>query len=67
MKPYPNADWNDWRDEWRNDPERARERFVCVQSVYCDDEGMLWILDPGNPKFGGVVENGAKLIQVDPK
>lgn len=40
-------------------------RFVCVQSVVVDDMDRLWILDPANPQFGGVVKSGAKLFQVD--
>ncbi len=43
-------------------PER---RFVCVQSVFVDDRDRLWILDAGNPNFGGVVPGGPKLIEVD--
>jgi sugar lactone lactonase YvrE len=39
--------------------------FVCVQSVHVDAADRLWILDPANPMFGGVVEGGPKLLQVD--
>jgi sugar lactone lactonase YvrE/catechol 2,3-dioxygenase-like lactoylglutathione lyase family enzyme len=59
---YPDAEWNRW------DPSLpADKHFVAVQSVYVDADGMLWILDPANPGFRGVVEGGAKLVQVDPK
>lgn len=62
-RPYPNEQWNQW-----NDSDHASERFVCIQSVTCDSDessASLWILDSGNPAFGGVVPNAAKLVQVD--
>lgn len=58
--PYPDAAWNAW-DE-RMSP---RSGFVCAQSVYVDAENFLWILDPANPKFAGVIEGGPKLVKVD--
>jgi len=39
--------------------------FVCVQSVVIDKLNRLWILDPANPQFKGVVEEGPSLYQVD--
>lgn len=45
--------------------EEANRLFTCVQSVVVDDQDRLWILDPANPQFTGVVESGAKLFQVD--
>ena len=60
VTPYPDEVWNAWDDS--SDPEK---RFVCVQSVYVDKENFLWILDPANPKFQGVVERGPKLVKVD--
>lgn len=39
--------------------------FTCVQSVVVDDMNRLWILDPANPQFKGVVDSGAKLFMVD--
>lgn len=61
-RPYPDAEWNRW------DPSLPADRhFVCVQSVYVDADGFLWILDPANPGFRGVVPGGPKLVQVDPK
>ncbi len=58
--PYPNAAMNSW-DEGK-DPY---SHFVCVQSVFIDDKNRLWILDPANPKFQGVVSGGAKLLQIN--
>ena len=58
--PYPSEAWNTWAPG--KDPAT---HFVCVQSVTVDDQGFLWILDPANPKFGGVVPGGPKLLKVD--
>ncbi|MEJ2722535.1 MAG: L-dopachrome tautomerase-related protein [bacterium] len=60
VDPYPNRELNRWKTG--DDPA---QKFVCVQSVYVDANNRLWILDPANPLFGGVVEGGAKLIRVD--
>jgi sugar lactone lactonase YvrE len=59
---YPDAEWNRWEPSLPAD-----KHFVSVQSVHVDADGALWILDPANPGFQGVVEGGAKLVQVDPK
>ncbi len=57
---YPNEAWNTWAPG--KDPAK---HFVCVQSVTVDDEGFLWMLDPANPQFQGVVPGGPKLLKVD--
>mgnify|MGYP006277668223 CR=1 FL=1 len=62
LLPYPDKEWNSWDEE-----KSARDHFVCVQSVYVDPAGFLWILDPANPKFQGVVEDGPKLLKIDPE
>ena len=58
--PYPNEEWNNWYGG-----VTAFDHFVCVQSVYIDNENYLWILDTGNPQLEGVIERGAKLIKID--
>lgn len=60
FRPYPDATWNQWQPG-----KNPREHFVCVQSVYVDGQNRLWILDPGNPKFAGVVHQAPKLLQID--
>lgn len=60
QKAYPYRKVNDW-----NPTLSPGDHFVCVQSVYIDDEDYLWILDPANPYFRGVLEGGAKLLKVD--
>jgi sugar lactone lactonase YvrE len=58
--PYPNIELNSWTPE--KDPAVY---LICVQSVFIDDKDRLWILDPANPGFQGVVPGGPKLLQVD--
>lgn len=45
--------------------DEVNKLFVCVQSVVIDKLNRLWVLDPANPQFGGVVEGGPKLYQID--
>lgn len=59
--PFPDEAWNTF--ERGEDPA---ENWICVQSVYADERGGLWVLDPANPRFEGVVEGGAKLVCLDP-
>jgi sugar lactone lactonase YvrE len=58
--PYPNEEINRWREG--ADPAN---KFVCVQSVHVDGMDRLWILDPANPMFAGVVDGGPKLMLVN--
>ena len=58
--PFPDEQWNTWSIS-----SPPQDHFVCVQSVYIDSDNFLWILDPANPKFGGVVKGGPKLLKVD--
>ena len=58
--PYPNKAMNAWR------PGKApASHLVCIQALFIDDKNRLWILDPANPQFKGVIRGGAKLLQVD--
>jgi sugar lactone lactonase YvrE len=59
---FPDEKWNTYSPE-----EFSDSAFVCVQSVYIDDAGFLWILDPANPYFQGVVEHGPRLYKFDLK
>lgn len=58
--PFPNDKINEWDSSLT-----PMDHFVCVQSVYVDRDDFLWILDPANPGFQGVVEMGAKVMKVD--
>jgi len=60
VTPFPDNRWNSW--ESGKDPSA---HFVCVQAMVVDDQGTLWILDPANPRFEGVIPGGPKLVEVD--
>ena len=45
--------------------EDVNKLFNCVQSVVVDKLNRLWVLDPANPQFRGVVEGSPKLYQID--
>src|SRR3954453_2748406 len=47
-RPYPNEEWNAWRNT-RMSELSPNDHFVCVQSVVADSRGSLWIVDPGAP------------------
>ena len=58
--PYPDRRINDWTPH-----ANPATRFVCVQALFIDDQNRMWILDPANPQFKGVIPGGPKLLQVD--
>jgi sugar lactone lactonase YvrE len=58
--PYPNREINEWS------PETTAERLVSVQSVITDPAGHVWLLDTGSLAFAPWLENGPKLVEVDP-
>lgn len=60
--PFPSLAVNTWKPG-----ANPGQSLVCVQSVVVDDDGFLWILDPANPQFKGVVPGGPKLLKVDLK
>lgn len=60
-RPFPDQDWNTW-----NRSLSPQDHFICVQSVYVDDQNSLWVLDPGSPQMQGVIKGGAKLIKFNP-
>lgn len=62
LTPYPNAEWNAWRNA---KPLSNGEHFVCVQSVVADQRGSLWVLDPAAPGNEFNLEGGPKLVQID--
>ena len=58
--PYPHMEMNEWRDGLN-----PATHFVCVQAVFIDSKNRLWVLDPANPQFRGVVPGGPKLVEID--
>ncbi len=64
LVPYPNAEWNAWRNA---KPLTPTDHFICVQSVTVDPQGYLWILDPAAPGLEFIIPQGPKLLKVDLK
>lgn len=60
--PFPNQDWNTW-----NRSLSPQDHFICIQSVYVDDQNNLWVLDPASPQMQGVIKGGAKLMKFNPE
>ncbi|MBZ9675660.1 major royal jelly family protein [Mesorhizobium sp. ES1-1] len=66
IKPYPDEEWNSWRNAKKNKMS-AGDHFVCVQSVVADGHGNLWVVDPAAPATAAVVQGGPKLVRIDLK
>ena len=64
--PFPNAEWNGWRNALKDKVE-AKDHFVCVQTVVADHAGTIWALDAGAPAMGALVPGAAKMVAIDPK
>ena len=58
--PYPTASMNSWQPG-----QRGENKWVCVQSMYIDDAGDYWVIDPAAPMLKTVQGNGAKLVKLD--
>lgn len=66
IKPYPNDEWNAWRNAKMSEIS-PKDHFVTVQSVVADGKGSLWVVDPAAPNSEKTVKDGPKLVQVDLK
>lgn len=64
LKPYPNEQWNAWRNA-KAAKLAVEDHFVCVQSVVCDGRGALWVLDPAAPGNEKPLPGGPKLVRID--
>ncbi|KFI08121.1 L-dopachrome tautomerase-related protein [Massilia sp. BSC265] len=64
LRPYPDEEWNAWRNA-RKDELSPGKHWVCVQSIVADGRGSLWVLDPAAPSQAHLVSGGAKLVQID--
>src|SRR5436190_6736835 len=65
-KPYPNEEWNAWRNA-RMSEVSPDNHFVCVQSVVADSRGSLWVVDPAAPNAEKTVKGGPKVVEIDLK
>ncbi|MGI8547412.1 MAG: SMP-30/gluconolactonase/LRE family protein [Gemmatimonadaceae bacterium] len=63
VMPYPDAEWNSWRNAKKNQMS-AGDHWVCIQSVVAD-KGNLWVLDPAAPATSFIVQGGPKLVRID--
>jgi sugar lactone lactonase YvrE len=66
IKPYPNEEWNGWRNV-RMSEVSPNDHFVCVQSVVTDRRGSLWVVDPAAPNAEKTVKGGPKVVEIDLK
>ncbi|MGI8507699.1 MAG: SMP-30/gluconolactonase/LRE family protein [Gemmatimonadaceae bacterium] len=64
LRPYPNDEWNSWRNSRKNEIS-PNDHWVCVQSVVADQKGNLWVLDPAAPANSFLVQGGPKLVRID--
>ncbi|MDR5835928.1 L-dopachrome tautomerase-related protein [Caballeronia sp. LZ034LL] len=64
LRPYPDAEWNTWRNA-RRDEVTPGDHWVCVQSVVADTRGNLWVIDPGAPAQSLIVPGAPKLVRID--
>ena len=64
LRPYPNEQWNAWRNV-RRDELDPLDHWVCVQSVVADGRGSVWVVDPAAPAVAGLVPDGPKLVRID--
>jgi sugar lactone lactonase YvrE len=64
LRPYPDEQWNAWRNV-RRDELVPSDHWVCVQSVVADGRGSVWVVDPAAPAVDGVVPGGPKLVRID--
>jgi len=62
LTPYPDEEWNKWRNAA---PLQSDNHFVCVQAVFADQKGSLWVVDPAAPNSEKIVPNGPKLVRID--
>lgn len=66
IRPYPNNEWNAWRNAKMSEIS-PKDHFVTVQSVVADGKGSLWVVDPAAPNSEKTVKDGPKLVQIDLK
>jgi sugar lactone lactonase YvrE len=58
--PYPNLFMNSWKPG-----DNGKDKWVCVQAVYADDQNKLWVVDAASPKMEGVYQNSHKLVKIN--
>jgi sugar lactone lactonase YvrE len=59
-QPYPDAAMNSWKPG-----ESGKNKWVCVQAVYIDDQDVMWVIDPAAPKLDKVYQQSFKLVKIN--
>ena len=57
--PYPDEAMNAWQPG-----QDGKNKWVCVQSTFVDDNGGIWVLDPAAPMLKKIQGSGAKLVKM---
>jgi sugar lactone lactonase YvrE len=57
-RPYPDEQWNSWKEG-----DDGKNKWVCVQAVYVDEEDYLWVVDRACPFMDQVYDNSFKLVK----
>ncbi|WP_299289250.1 L-dopachrome tautomerase-related protein [uncultured Mucilaginibacter sp.] len=60
VKPFPDAAMNSWKPG-----ESGKNKWVCVQAVYIDDNDAMWVVDPAAPKLDKVYQQSNKLVKIN--
>jgi len=60
VKPYPDEAMNSWKKG-----ESGKNKWVCVQAVYIDDDDVMWVVDPAAPKLDKVYQQSHKLVKIN--
>jgi sugar lactone lactonase YvrE len=58
--PFPNEELNSWKEG-----QPGKNKWVCVQAVYVDDQDFMWVVDPASPKMNKVYEQSHKLVKLN--
>ena len=64
LRPYPDAEWNAWRNA-KAGQMSVGDHFVCVQAVVADGHGNLWVVDPGAPGNARILPGAPKLVRIN--
>lgn len=57
-RPFPDEQWNSWKKG-----DDGKNKWVCVQAVYVDEDNYLWVVDPACPFMEQVYDNSFKLVK----
>jgi sugar lactone lactonase YvrE len=60
--PYPNAEWNSWKPG-----DDGKNKWVCVQAPYIDENDYMYVVDPAAPKLEKVYQNSNKVVKINLK